>query len=101
MLKTTDNEGLSTQAIENKKNQDTPSAIGGADGGNVGGSIKNLSTTGKSAISKNPILIKPKSSNLIKAYSSGIDFLTSKAKKAFIHLRKAFTKALILRHFDP
>ncbi len=77
MLQTTDNEGLSTQAIENKKNQDTPSAIGGADGGNVGGSIKNLSTAGKSAKSKKP--------NFAKA-NSKTDFLTPGAKEAFIYL---------------
>ncbi len=29
-----------------------------------------------------------------------MNFLTLKAKKAFIYLRNAFTKALILRHFD-
>ncbi len=28
-------------------------------------------------------------------------FLTLGAKEAFTHLRKAFTKALILRNFDP
>ncbi len=30
-----------------------------------------------------------------------MDFLISKAKKAFINLRKTFTEALILRHYDP
>ncbi len=30
-----------------------------------------------------------------------MDLLTSKAKKTFIHLRKAFTKAPILRYFNP
>ncbi len=30
-----------------------------------------------------------------------MDFLTPEAKKAFIYLWKAFTKAPILRHFDP
>ena len=28
------------------------------------------------------------------------DFLTSKAKKVFTHLQKAFTKVLILHYFD-
>ncbi len=41
-----------------------------------------------------------KKPNFVKA-NFGIDFLTFGAKKAFIHLQKAFTKALILRHFDP
>ncbi len=92
MLRTNDNEALSTQAIENEKNQDAPSAAVGADGSNIGGSIKNLSTAAKSAKSKKP--------NLAKA-NSGTDFLTPGAKEAFIHLRKAFTEAPILRHFDP
>ena len=29
------------------------------------------------------------------------DLLILEAKQAFIHLQKAFTKAPILRHFDP
>ncbi len=96
MLQTTNNETLSIQAIENEKNQDAPASVstgGGADGGaGGGGSIKNLSTVAKSAKSKKP--------NFTKA-NSGTDFLTPGAKEAFIHLQKAFTKALILRHFDP
>ncbi len=92
ILRTTEKEALSTQAIENEKNQDAPSAAGGANGGNVGRSIKNLSTAIKSAKSKKP--------NFAKA-NSGTDFLTLEAKEAFIHLRKAFTEAPILRHFDP
>ncbi len=96
MLRTTDNEALSIQATGNKKNQDAPTsagADGGAGGGaGGGGSIKNLSTVAKSAKSKKP--------NFAKA-NSGTDFLTPGAKEAFIHLRKAFTEAPILRHFDP
>ncbi len=92
MLRTTDDEALSTQAIENEKNQNALSAAGGADGGGSGGSIKNLSTAAKSAKSKKP--------NFAKA-NSGTDFLTSGAKEAFIRLRKAFTEAPMLRHFDP
>ncbi len=51
-------------------------------------------------------MTKPKKSDLIKAQnfakvnSSKMDFLTVKAKEAFIHLSKAFSKAPILRHFD-
>ena len=30
-----------------------------------------------------------------------MDFLTTGAKKAFIYLQKAFTKAPILRHYNP
>ncbi len=92
MLRTTNNEALSTQFIENKKNQDAPSAAGGVDGGNVGGSIKNLSTATKSVKPKIPYFAKVK---------SGTDFLTPGAKKAFINLWKAFTKTSIFRHFDP
>ncbi len=96
ILRITDDEALSIQAIGNEKNQDalaSAGAGGGAGGGaGVGGSIKNLSTAIKSAKSKKPNFAKT---------NSGTDFLTPGAKEAFIHLRKAFTKAPILRHFDP
>ncbi len=110
MLQTTGNDDLHIQAGQNKKNQDASN-----DAGNTGGaggvdrvsrSIKNLSTAAKSAKSKKPKLTKPKKSDLVKAQnfaranSFGADFLTSEAKKAFIHLQKDFTKAPILRHFD-
>ncbi len=50
-------------------------------------------------------MTKSKKSDLSKASfakvnSSRTDFLTPEAKKAFIYLRKAFIKTLILRHFD-
>ncbi len=66
----------------------------------MGKSFENLSTTVKSAESKKPKLTKSKKSDLPKA-NSGTDFLTPEAKKAFIYLQKTFTKAPILRHFDP
>ncbi len=92
MLQTTNestrDENQSTQATENERNQ---GALSGIDSGSVDRDIKNLSSVVKSAKSKKP--------NFAKA-NSGTDFLTPKAKKAFIHLQKAFTKALILRHFD-
>lgn len=53
-----------------------------------------------------PKLTKPKKSNLIndqnfaKANTFEIDFLTSRAKKVFIHLQIAFIKISILDHFD-
>ncbi len=102
MLQITDNEPQSTQA----ENQDAPSAAGGAIGGDeVGGSFENLSTAAKSANSKKSKSTKPKKSDLPRANSarvnSGTDFLTPKAKKAFIYLQKAFTEAPIFRHFDP
>ncbi len=54
--------------------------------------------------SKKPKLTKSKKSDLSKAnfvkINSRTDFLTCKAKKAFIHLQKAFTKAPILKYFD-
>ncbi len=99
MLRTTnESTGDETQSTQ-AENQDVPSAAGGAGGGGVGGSFENLSTAVKSAESKKPKLTKSKKSDLAKA-NSGTDFLTPKAKKAFIHLQKAFTETLILRHFD-
>ncbi len=86
--KLTRDETKSTQAIETKENQDATAGVSSA---GSGGSINNLLTIVKLAKSKKPNFAK---------VNFGMDFLTSGAKKAFIHLRKAFTEALILRHFD-
>ena len=100
MLQTTNHEVLNTQAIEDKKNKAiSANANNGIVGGGVGGSIENLSTIVNLAKSKSTKLKRAGLPN-IKA-NSGTDFLTPRAKKAFIHLQKAFTKALILRHFNP
>ncbi len=94
--KSTGNKPQSIQA----ENQDAPGAAGGAGGGGVGRTFENLSTAIKSAKSKKPQLTKSKKSDLAKT-NSGTDFLTSEAKKTFIHPQKAFKEAPILRHFDP
>ena len=94
MLQTTDDKALSTQATENKRNQDISAVISDAGTGDAGArisrSIKNLSTAAKLVKSK-----KPKMTNF------ETNFFTLKAKKAFTHLQKAFTKASILYYFDP
>ncbi len=81
--------GDDAQSMQAEK-QDVPGGTGGAsgttDGGGVGGSIKNLSTVANSAKFKKSKLTKTKKSDLPRANSSGTDFLTFKAKKAFIHL---------------
>lgn len=46
-------------------------------------------------------IAKSKKPKLTKFNSSKTNFLTLKAKETFIYLQKVFTKALILRHFDP
>ncbi len=92
--KSTGDETQSTQAIENERNQDVPASAGS---GGVGRSFENLSIAAKSTKSKKSDLSKANFARV----NSGTDFLTLKAKQAFIYLRKAFTKALILRHFDP
>ncbi len=85
MLRTTNElTGDETQSIQ-AENQDAPGAAGRATGSGMGGSLENLSTTVKSAKSKKPKLTKSKKSNLAKA-NFGTDFLTLKAKEAFIHL---------------
>ncbi len=94
--KSTGNETQSTQA----ENQDALGATDRGGSGRVGRSFENLSIAVKSAESKKPKLTKSKKSDLVKA-TSETDFLTLEAKKAFIHLRKAFIKAPILMHFDP
>ncbi len=92
MLRTTDDEALSIQATRNEKNQDSPASAGAGFGAGHSGNIKNLSTAAKLAKSKKP--------NFVKA-NSGTDFLIPGAKKAFIHLQKAFTEDPILMYFDP
>ncbi len=42
-----------------------------------------------------------KKSTLVKANFSRTNFLISEANEAFIYLQKAFTKAPILKYFDP
>ena len=83
MLQTIDDKALNIQVTRNKKNQEVSSGIAKAGGGGVGRSFENLSSGTKAKRS-------------FKA-----DFLTSGVKETFIHLQKAFTKALILRYFDP
>ena len=96
VLQIINNNGLNTQVGQNEKNQGVSNgASGDASGDEANGSIEYLLTATKMA---KPKLTKPKESDFT---FFGADFLTSKAKRAFIHLQKAFTKALILRHFDP
>ncbi len=101
MLRTTNDEALSTLTTENKKNKDAPTSTSS---GGVGRSFENLSTAAKLAKSKKSKSTKSKKSDLPKAkfakVNSGTDFLILEAKKAFIHLQKAFTKTPIFRHFN-
>ncbi len=92
MLQTIGNDNLDAQASGHKEKQDRIAGASSASGGRVDGSIKNLSIAAKLAKSKKPKLTKPKKSDLVKAQnfskanSFGTDFLTPKAKKAFIYL---------------
>ena len=102
ILQITDNRALSTQATENK-NQDVSANTGDTSdtSDRNGKSIKNLSTITNLAKSKESKLTRSKRLDLLNTnVNFGTDFVTTKAKEAFIHLQKAFTKALILRHFD-
>ena len=101
MLQKTNDETLSTQAIENKRNKAISTGIGdGGTDGKVGGSIKNLSTITK--LAKKLKSTKPKRLWLPNAKANfETDFLFCGDKKAFIHLQKAFTKAPFLSYFYP
>ena len=92
--KSTRNKAQSTQT-EKQNVLNGVSSASDADG--IDGSIKNLSTVVKSTKSKKSDLLK---ANFVKVNSSGTGFLTCKAKKAFIYLRKAFIKASIHRLFN-
>ena len=101
MFQTRNDETLSNQGTKDKRNE---TALAGVNSGGVSSgvseNIKNLSTAIN--LAKKSKLIKLKKAGLpnIKA-DSRTDFLTPEAKKAFIHLQKAFIKAPILKHFDP
>ncbi len=88
MFQTTGNNNLG--ALVNEHEEDQDATAGTVDAGS-GRSIKNLLTAAKLAKSQKP--------NFAKA-NFGTDFLTPEAKEAFIHLRKAFTKAPILRYYN-
>lgn len=83
--------------MKNKNNLDPPSAANETDGGSVCGDIQNLSTIAKLTKFK---MLKAKKSNFTKTNSFKTDFLSSGAKEPLIHLRKAFTEALILEYFN-
>lgn len=110
ILRTTDNNELSPQASKNKTNYDITSTDGSISScvssdtynGNISGNIKNLSTVTNLAKFKKSDLIKSKKRKLTKSKKSDLiktkildfakadffktDFLTFKAKKAFIYL---------------
>ena len=91
MFKITSNNDLSIQADQDEKNQDAPDEAGGTSKvSRIDGSAKTLSTITKSAKSKKSKLTKPKRSNFAKTNSSGMDFLTSKAKKNLHTPRQGF-----------
>ncbi len=100
ILQTIGNNDLGAQTNRHKENQDTIAGASGAGSGGVGRNNQNLSTIANLAKSKKSKLTKSKKSDLPKV-NSRTDFLTSQAKKAFIHLQKTFTKAPMFRYFDP
>ena len=102
MLRTTNKPTGNKLQSTYTKNQNALGIAGRADMGKMGRNIKNLSTIANLAKSKKSKLTKPKKSDLSNAKANfQPDFLSFKAKKTFIHLQKAFTKALIFRHFNP
>ena len=102
MLQITNDEALRTQTTEDKRNEDAAASDSSGASGGIGESIKNLSTAANLAKSKKAKLTKLKKLDLPNTKANfGTDFLTPGAKKAFIHLQKAFIKAPIFKHFDP
>ena len=64
-------------------------------------SAKSRKSKPKSSKSKKAISDKSEISVNSTVATNATGYLTPKARKAFIQLRQAFTKAPILRHFDP
>lgn len=109
ITKTTDDKIFSIPVNENEKNQNASSGVSSVSSGGIGGSIENLSIVAKLAKSKKSKLAKSKKSDLTNSKkstlpnaktNSGTDFLIPEAKKVFIHLQKAFRKALIFCYFN-
>ena len=103
MLEITNNEALSIQATQDKTNEAVLASDNGdgGGGGRVDRSIENLLIITNLAKSKKSKLTKPKKSDLINVKANiRTDFLIFGAKKAFIHLQKAFIKVLIFIYFD-
>ena len=118
MLKTTNKPAPSRNdgcRLASNRNDDSRPASGRNEGnGEVdgfGGGVKHARKSGKSKgqkTSKSQKLAKSgknsskcKNSPNFDATEAGPSFLTPKARSAFNRLRLAFTKAPILRHFDP
>ena len=95
---------MSVQAIKDKKNKIASAGAGGIGGSSsssgIDRSIENLSTIANLAKKSKSIKLKNSGLPNLKA-NSRANYLTFEAKKAFIHLRKAFTKAPIFKYFDP
>ena len=98
---------LSIRANDNNYNQEAEGGgNGGGGSGAAGRKVKNPSKAEKSKISakcKKPAKVKKPNRDFAKTQAndtSGIDFLTSEARAAFIRLLKVFTEAPILHHFD-
>ena len=74
------------------------------DGNVVGGGEATNPTKRENLVktTKSKILVKSKNHDFLKSRpeKAGMGFLTPKARLAFIQLRQAFVKALILHHFD-
>lgn len=88
--------GNEAQSIQTKKLDIWSSADSAGSANRAGRGNKNLSSTKKL---KNQA--RPKKSMLAKASFFKTDFLIFRVKKAFIHIWNAFTKSLILHHFNP
>ena len=93
------NESIGDNSQSNQaENQDVAGSVGGTSGSRigsrVGGSIKNLSTTAKSA--KKPKSTKLKKSDSTKVKSSKRDFLTPRAKRSSYIYKKLLPKLQFL-----
>ncbi len=102
MLQIIDDKALSTETTEDKKKQDISTSSARVVSSKVGKYIKNLSTIANLTRSKSLKLTKSKKLDLLRANFTKVnfsktDFLTLEANKAFLHLQKTFTKALIFR----
>ena len=102
MLKTTGSPDMSGSEVGNGDSE--VAIFGDGGGGELAKKSEKLSKSGNSKGKKLAKSKKPsKSGNSpnFDAKEVGLSFLTPKARAAFNRLRLAFTKAPILRYFDP